>query len=80
MGVWGSGEPQKWSNLAGLENRHEEGSVAMRFRGAVSVAMEAVWDARRQLFKHIEAFLGHAEATRAPPLHEKMHAPVAPCF
>ena len=24
----------------------------------------------------LEAILGHAEAVRAPPLHEKMHAPV----
>ena len=24
----------------------------------------------------LEAVLGHAEAVRAPPLHEKMHAPV----
>ena len=32
----------------GLENRHDEGSVLMRFRGAVSGAVEAVWDGRWQ--------------------------------
>ena len=32
---------------------HEEGPVLMRFRGTVSGAVEAVWDARRQLFRHI---------------------------
>ena len=47
-GLWGRGKAQKWSNLdmfrgpdptghpASLENRHDEGSVLMRFRGAVS--------------------------------------------
>ena len=39
--------------LMGLENRHEEGSVVMRFRGAVSRAVEAFWDARLQLFRHV---------------------------
>ena len=36
--------------------------------GAGSGAVEAVWDARWQV---LEAVLGHAEAVRAPPLHEK---------
>ena len=31
--------------VLGDENRHDEGSAVMRFRGAVSGAMEAVWDA-----------------------------------
>ena len=61
---------------AGLENTHDEGSVSMRFWDVVARAMEAVWDARRQLFGTLEAVLGHAEAGRAPLLHEKMHAPV----
>ena len=57
---------QKWSNLAvpaaggfwggllsGLENRGHEGSVYVRFRGAVSGAAEAVWDARWQVLGHV---------------------------
>ena len=35
---------------AGLQNRHDEGSVLMRIRGAVSGNVEAAWDARWQLF------------------------------
>ena len=54
------------------ENRHDEGSVVMQFRGP--------W----RLFGMpdgsfsgtLAAILGHTEAVRAPPLHEKMHAPV----
>ena len=60
--------------LVGLENRGEEGSVSMRSRGAVSGSVEAVWDAPDGRFLGtLEAVLGHAEALRAPPLHEKMH-------
>ena len=61
--------------LSGLENRGDEGSVSMRFRGAVSGAVE--WrpfgtpDGR--FLGTLEAVLGHAEAVLAPPLHEKMH-------
>ena len=39
--------------FSGLENRGDEGSVSMRFRGAVSGAEEAVWDARWQVFGHV---------------------------
>ena len=39
--------------LVGLENRHGKGSVSMRFQGAVSGAVEAVWDARWQVFGHV---------------------------
>ena len=52
----------------------------MRFRGAVSGAVEAVWDARRQLLGTLEAVLGHVEAGRARLLHEKMHAPACTLF
>ena len=38
--------------LSGLENRGHEGSVYVRFWGAVSGAVEAVWDARWQVFGH----------------------------
>ena len=65
----------------GLENRHDEGFLVMRFRGAISGAVEAVWDDRRQLFLgKLEAVLGHAEAIRAPPLYEKCMRLFAPCF
>ena len=57
-----------------LETRHDEGSVLMQFRGAVSAV---VWDARWQVF---EAVLGHSEAVRAPPLHEKCTRQYAPCL
>ena len=39
--------------LVGLENRNEEGSVSMQFRGALSGAVEAVWDAGWQVFGHV---------------------------
>ena len=66
-GVWGKGKTPKRSNLAfrspdptagglapaGLQNRHDEGSVLMRFRGAASGAVEAVWDGRWQIYKHV---------------------------
>ena len=39
--------------LVGLENGADEGSVSMRFQGAVSGAMEAVWDAKWQVFGHV---------------------------
>ena len=39
--------------LSGFENGGDEGSVSMRFRGAVSGAVEAVWDARWQVFGHV---------------------------
>ena len=39
--------------LVGRENMGDEGSVSMRFRGAVSGAVEAVWDARWQVFGHV---------------------------
>ena len=39
--------------LSGLENGVDEGSVSMRFRGAVSGAVEVVWDARWQVFGHV---------------------------
>ena len=61
------------ASLMGLENRPDEGSVVMRFWGAVSGAVEAVWGS---FFGTSEAVLGHAEAVCAPPLHENMHAPV----
>ena len=49
----------------GLENGGEEGSVSMRSRGAVSGAVEAVWDAPDDRFLGtLEAVLGHAEAVR----------------
>ena len=71
-GVCRRGNHQNWSNLAVFrENRHDEGSVVMRFRGAVSGAVQAVWDARRQLLGMLAAVLGQAEALRAPPLHER---------
>ena len=35
---------------AGLENRHDEGSVWVWFWGAVSGDVEAVWDGRWQFF------------------------------
>ena len=35
------------------ENRHDKGSVLMRFRGAVSGAVEAVGDARWQVLGHV---------------------------
>ena len=38
---------------AGLKNRHDEGSVLLRVRGAVPGAVEAIWDASRQLFRHV---------------------------
>ena len=38
--------------------------------------MEAVWDASVNFLGALEVVLGHAEAFRAPPLHEKMHTPV----
>ena len=64
-----------------LENRHDEGFLVKRFRGAISGAVEAVWDARRQLFLgKLEAVLGHAEAIHAPPLHEKCMCLFAPFF
>ena len=79
-GVWMRGNHQKWSIVAGgfsggqpvgLEPRqgHDEGSVLMRFRGAISGAVEAVWDARQ-----------HAETGRAPLLREKMHKSVCALF
>ena len=82
-GVWGRGNAQTWSNLAvlrgphaaGLENWHDDWCVVMRFRGAVAGAVDAVWDARRQLLARWEPFVG----TQRPfALHrdEKMHAPV----
>ena len=37
----------------GLENGGDEGSVSMQFRGAVSGAVEAVWDTRWQVFGHV---------------------------
>ena len=36
--------------LSGLENRGHEGSVYARFWGAVSGAVEAVWDTREPVF------------------------------
>ena len=57
----------------GLENRPDEGSVVMRFWGAVSGAVEAV---SGSFLGTSEAVLGHAEAVCALPLHENMHAPV----
>ena len=39
--------------LVGLENRGEEGSVSMQFRGALSGAVEAVWNAEWQVFGHV---------------------------
>ena len=36
--------------LSGLEKGGVEGSVSMRFRGVVLGAVEAVWDARWQVF------------------------------
>ena len=39
--------------LSGLENGGDEGSVSMRFRSAVSGAVETVWDARWQVFGHV---------------------------
>ena len=44
---------------AGLENRHDEGSVLMRFWSAVLGALEAVGNATWQfLFGTLEAVLG----------------------
>ena len=39
--------------LVRLGNGGDKGSVSMRFRGAVSGAVEAVWDARWQVFGHV---------------------------
>ena len=39
--------------LSGLENRGHEGSVYVRFWGVVSGVVEAVWDARLQVFGHV---------------------------
>ena len=39
--------------LSGLENGGDAGSVSMRFRSAVAGAVEAVWDARWQVFGHV---------------------------
>ena len=62
----------------GLENGHERGVCS----NAVSGAVEAVlfWMLGRSFFGTLEAVLGHAEAGRAPLLHEKMHAPVCALF
>ena len=60
-------------------------SVLMRFRGAVSgcrfgVPFRVPWrplgtpDGR--FLGTLEGVPGHAEVVHAPPLHEKMHAPV----
>ena len=39
--------------LSGFENRGHEGSLYVRFWGAVSGAVQAVWDARWQVFGHV---------------------------
>ena len=39
--------------LSGLENGGDEGSVSMRFRGAVSRAVEAFWNGGWQVFGHV---------------------------
>ena len=47
----------------GLENWHDERSILMRFRGAVSGAVQAVWDGTWQFFQaRWKPFLG----TRRP--------------
>ena len=81
--MWGRESHQQWLNFAvfrgpdptagglsggvGPETRHYEGSVLMRFRAAVSGALEAV----------LEAVLGPV-ALRC--FMEKMHAPVCALF
>ena len=55
----------------GLENRHDEGSVSI---DAVSGARGGRWGCQGRLLGTLEAVLGHGEAVRAPPLHQKMHA------
>ena len=64
--------------LLGLENRGHEGSVYVRFWGADSGAAEPFGTPDGKVLGTLEAVLGHAEAIRAPPLHEKMKAFVPP--
>ena len=52
----------------------------MFFRGVVSGAVEAVWDARWQFLGTLEAVLGHAEAARVRCSMKKCTCQYAPCF
>ena len=64
----------------GLENRHDEGSVLMRFRDAVRGPWRLCGTLGCSFLGTLEAVLGHAEAGRAPLLHEKFMRQFAPCF
>ena len=44
-----------WGWPGGPQSGHEKGSVLIRFRGGISGAVGAVWDARRQPKKHVDS-------------------------
>ena len=59
-----------------LENRHDKVFVFVQFRGAVSGRRRLFGTPDGSFLGKLEAVLGHAEAVRVPPLHEKMHTSV----
>ena len=54
----------------GLENRGDEGSVS-QFRGAFQVPWRPFGTPDGRFLGTLEAVLGHEEAVRAAPLHER---------
>ena len=67
----GFGSVSWWALKTGMT-----GSDVMQFRGAVSVAVEAIWDARWHCLGTLEAVLGHADSFALCCFMEKMHVPV----